>query len=169
MKEVSPVRSALFLMSFALWASPFILSPASAAPPPKPPVPWPTTQLTFPDKKTITVEVAATPEAREYGLMERESLPKDYGMLFAFPIETGLQFWMKNTLVELDMVFIGKDKRVTVVHHRVPKSSRETPEEQLARRGGLAQYVLELPSGDARRHKLQRGQTLAFELPIPKR
>lgn len=151
-------------------ASAFALAAcAKPAPPPKPSAALPTAPLTFPDGKTITVELAVTPETREYGLMNRVSLPEDYGMLFVFPQEQGLQFWMKNTLVNLDMVFIGKDKRVTEVHQDVPRSAPDTPEANLARRSGPAQYVLELPAGAAARRRLAKGRRLDFDVTIPDR
>ncbi|MBI4425919.1 MAG: DUF192 domain-containing protein [Elusimicrobia bacterium] len=123
--------------------------------------------LTFPNGKTIQVDLAATPAAREIGLMHRRALPRDYGMLFAFPGEQELQFWMKNTLVDLDMVFLDKEGAITALHPRVPRSRVDAPEETLARRSGRGQYVLELPAGAAGRHKLRVGQRLRFALPRP--
>ena len=125
--------------------------------------------LTFPDGKTIQADVVDTPAARERGLMDRRKLDPDYGMLFVFPREMPLNFWMKNTWVPLDMVFIGADKKVTVVHENVPASTPKMTEDQYARRGGKGLYVLELPAGAARRRKLKAGQALKFETPIPTR
>lgn len=127
----------------------------------------PTTTLRFPDGRSMSVELAVTPEQREIGLMNRLTLPKDYGMLFVFPIEQGLEFWMKNTFVALDMVFIDRHGKVTAVHPRVPRSYPNTPDHDLARRGGLGQYVLELPAGAAKRRKLRVGQTLDFKITVP--
>ena len=92
-------------------------------------------KLAFPDGKTIVVDVVDTPEQRERGLMYRKSLPKDYVMLFVFPRERGMQFWMKNTWVPLDMVFIGKDKRITSLHRGVTASTEKTTTEEVARAG----------------------------------
>ncbi|MBI3550761.1 MAG: DUF192 domain-containing protein [Elusimicrobia bacterium] len=129
----------------------------------------PKTTLAFPDGSSIAVELALTPQTREYGLMNRTSLPPDYGMLFVFAEEAPIHFWMKNTLVDLDMIFIGRDKRITAVFKDVPRSAPDTPEANLARRGALAQYVLELPAGASARRKLERGQALAFDIPSPLR
>ena len=123
--------------------------------------------LTFPDGRTIAVDLAATPLQREIGLMHRTRLARNYGMLFVFPQEQGLQFWMKNTLVDLDMVFLDHEGRITALHERVPRSRPDTPEEKLARRSGLAQFVLELPAGAGARHKLKVGQKLKFAVVIP--
>lgn len=127
----------------------------------------PAAALSFPDGRRITVELALTPRDREQGLMNRRSLPEDYGMLFAFPREQFLEFWMKNTWVDLDMIFIRSDKRIAEVHRNVARSAADTPEGALERRGGLAQYVLELPAGAADRRRLRKGQALVFDVPLP--
>lgn len=126
-----------------------------------------TAALRLPTGKTLRVEVMDTPAGRERGLMFRKSLPKDYAMLFAFPVEQGMNFWMKNTWVSLDIVFIGKDKRITAVHRRVKPSTEKTTDAEVARVGGLAQYVVELPAGAAARYKLETGQALKFDVAVP--
>jgi hypothetical protein len=60
-------------------------------------------------KLTFNVEIAKTDQEREHGLMDRPSLPQDSGMLFLFTPEQKVAFWMKNTLIPLDMLFITKD------------------------------------------------------------
>jgi uncharacterized protein len=129
----------------------------------------PAAKLILPDRAVIFADVADTPENREIGLMFRRELPKDYGMLFVFPVEQALQFWMKNTLVDLDMVWISADKKITGIHRDVPKSRADTPDEAVARRTGAGKYVLELPAGAALRHKLQVGDRLQFEWKDPPR
>lgn len=124
--------------------------------------------LTFADGKTIRVDVVDTPIDRERGLMYRRKLPRDYGMLFVFNRAEPLTFWMKNTFVPLDMVYIGPDKRVTAVFKRVKASTEKTPDEEVARVGAPAQFVLELPAGAASRHKVAVGQTVAFDVTIPR-
>ena len=124
--------------------------------------------LRFASGRKIRADVVDSPATREQGLMFRRSLPKNYGMLFVFPGEDAKVFWMKNTWVSLDIVFIGADKRVTRVHERVRPSTAQTTDRDVARVGGLAQYVLELPAGAARRYGLKIGQPLEFEAPIPR-
>lgn len=156
-----------FALSFALSASAAPgVRPAAVC---KPQVVAKKASLTFPDGKTITVDLVDTPATREMGLMCRTKLPKDYGMLFVFPQETGLGFWMKNTLVSLDLVWIGADKKVAVVAPRLKASSVDTPEDKVARAGGRGQYVLELPAGAAKRHGLKTGAVLKFDVSIPER
>ena len=65
-------------------------------------------------KKTFQVEIADTPAKRTLGLMNRESLPEDSGMLFIFEDESEKSFWMKNTLIPLDMIFV--DSKFEIVH-----------------------------------------------------
>lgn len=125
--------------------------------------------LRFPSGKKILVDVADTPESREVGLMFRKKLPKNYGMLFVFPHEQGLEFWMKNTWASLDIIYIGVDKKITRVHGRVKASTEKTTDAEVARVGGRGQYVLELPAGTAERLKLKEGQSLRFEVRIPEK
>jgi uncharacterized membrane protein (UPF0127 family) len=65
----------------------------------------------------FSVEVMRTPAERERGLMGRQSMPLDHGMLFDFQTEQAVIFWMKDTLISLDMVFVAKDGRVVGIKH----------------------------------------------------
>ncbi|MFA6029311.1 MAG: DUF192 domain-containing protein [Elusimicrobiota bacterium] len=121
--------------------------------------------IVLPDRALLVADVVDTPEARETGLMFREKLAPDYGMLFVFPKAERLEFWMKNTYVDLDMVWLDAARRVAVVHRDVPRSAKDTPEEKIARRGGEGLYVLELPAGAAMRHKIKVGDVLDFKVP----
>jgi uncharacterized membrane protein (UPF0127 family) len=71
----------------------------------------PTRTLTI-NGNTLTVEVAATPQTRETGLMNRFSLRTDHGMLFVFEAPQPLAFWMKNTYIPLSIAFVGRDGRI---------------------------------------------------------
>lgn len=66
----------------------------------------------------FTVELAVTAEEKARGLMHRASMPRGAGMLFVYPRPQTVAFWMKNTLIELDMIFAGPDGVVRHVHHR---------------------------------------------------
>ena len=123
--------------------------------------------LTFPDGRTIRANVVDTPQSREIGMMCLTKLRRDYGMLFVFPQEMDLNFWMKNTLVSLDMVWIGADKKVTVIHEHMKKSTVDTPDDKVAVAGGRGEYVLELPAGAAARRHLKAGDALKFDVAIP--
>lgn len=127
------------------------------------------TALTFPDGKSIKIDVVDTPATREIGLMCVTKMPRNYGMLFAFPQDMHLNFWMKNTLVSLDILWIGPDKKITVIHEKLKASTTETPDDQIATAGGKGQYVLELAAGEASRRKLKVGDQLKFETAIPEK
>ncbi|RMD85696.1 MAG: DUF192 domain-containing protein [Candidatus Dadabacteria bacterium] len=100
----------------------------------------------------VRVEVAATPAARARGLMWRKSLPEGSGMLFAFPDAAPRSFWMKNTPISLDIVFIGPDRRVVrIAEHTEPFSTTPIPSRQ------PATWVLELPAGFCRKHGIVAG------------
>ncbi len=119
--------------------------------------------LELPGGKKIKVETARTPRQRRKGLMFRTELADERGMLFYFGRQTVQTFWMKNTFIDLDMVFIGGDKKITVIRADVPRSMKDTPDQHVARRSGSAKYVLELPAGSAKRFGLVQGQELRFD------
>ncbi len=92
----------------------------------------------------FTVEVADDGEEIRQGLMFRESMPASAGMLFVYPRPTTVHFWMRNTLIPLDMVFIGADGVVRKVHaNAVPLDETPIPG------GNDIQYVLEINGGMA--------------------
>lgn len=133
-----PGRSVLFAVILGLeviagWAD------APAGPPLKTEA---LTILTRHGPARFTVEVADTDQTRERGLMFRKSLAPDRGMLFDFHTPQPVAFWMKNTLIPLDMVFIAPDGHVvSIARHAQPLS--ETPIES----GGVVLGVLEI-AGD---------------------
>lgn len=100
-------------------------------------------------KAKLTVEVADTERKREYGLMNRTLLSPHHGMVFVFAQDGLVNFWMKDTLIALDMVFVSPEGRVRSVAQAVPASTAQTPQSQVARRSGFAKYVLELPAHEA--------------------
>ena len=105
----------------------------------------------------VTVEVARTDSERTRGLMFRSALAPDAGMLFVFE-ETGEHaFWMKNTLIPLDMIFIGDDGRVSGV------VARATPGSLEPRSGGPSRFVLEVNGGWAEAHGVAAGDAIRFE------
>ncbi len=111
----------------------------------------------------LHLEVAATETTREYGLMNRTFLAPHTGMLFVFERDAEVTFWMKDTLVPLDMVFLSGSGRVRSVAAGVPASTADMPDAQIARRRAKARYVLELPAGEARRDGLRPGTIVHWE------
>ena len=109
----------------------------------------------------FTVELACTRSSRQRGLMFREELPANSGMLFVFDQPRPRSFYMKNCLIDLDVVFItGDGAIVKAITMRAPR-----PGEPLKyySSGLPAKYALELPAGTARRLGLALGQKI--ELP----
>jgi uncharacterized membrane protein (UPF0127 family) len=108
--------------------------------------------------------VPVTQEAsRERGLMCVLRIPRGKGMIFVFAPPQRVQgFWMKNTLVGLDMVFVTSAGTVSAVAADIPPTPEGTPDEDVARRSGLAQFVIELGAGDAARHGVVTGTKLAL-------
>jgi len=101
----------------------------------------------------FTVEVAVTPAQISRGLMFRRELPEGHGMLFDFKREQDLRFWMKNTYIPLDMVFIDAHGRVQqIVEQATPHSL------DLIQSSQPALAVLEIAGGEAKRLGIHPGQ-----------
>jgi uncharacterized membrane protein (UPF0127 family) len=111
-------------------------------------------------KATIRVQVADTPEERSRGLMGVTRLTARTGMLFVFERDDAVAFWMKDTLISLDMVFVGQDGTVRRVFARVPVVSRSLPDAQIPLEQATAKYVIELPAGEAAKDGLQPGSRI---------
>lgn len=106
----------------------------------------------FGGKHPVDAEVAWNRDQRTRGLMWRTELPEGTGMLFVFQKDSWLSFWMKNTLIPLDMIFIRSDLTIVgIVERAEPKTlSARAPEEE-------SMYVLEVPSGWSEKIGLKRG------------
>lgn len=114
---------------------------------------WPGGQARF------SVELADDEAERARGLMHRETMPRSAGMLFAYETPRRAQFWMKNTLIPLDMIFADQQGVVTRVH------SNAIPQDTTVIDGGDGvQFVLEINGGLAKR----LGITAGAELRHPK-
>ncbi len=113
----------------------------------------------------VSVEIADTPEKRSYGLMYRTAMPDQHGMLFIFPSEAALSFWMKNTPLSLDIIFINAARRIVhIAPHTTPFSETLIPS------GEAAQFVLEVKAGFCEQHDISRGARVEFvRVPTPLR
>ena len=119
--------------------------------------------VTLPDGFVVKAEIADTPEKAEKGLMFRESLAEDAGMLFIFEDEAQRAFWMKNTFINLDIIFIAADGTVNFAAANVPRSYSYTPDHQVAYVQGHGKYVLELAAGSAKKHNIEKGSKIKFK------
>lgn len=103
----------------------------------------------------FTVEIADDPAERAVGLMNRESMPLTHGMLFVYEHAAPVAFWMENTLIPLDMVFVGSDGKVVSVHANArPLDRTSIPS------GPPAQFVLEINGGMAARLGITEGSEI---------
>ena len=114
-------------------------------------------------RTAVSVEIADTFASREYGLMFRKHLDEDAGMIFVFKAPRHQQFWMKNTIIPLDMIFAdGNGKIIGVVSKAEPFS------EAIDAVDGDSQYVLEVNGGFCERHGVKGGDTLRFVGFVPR-
>ncbi len=106
---------------------------------------------------TVDLELARTPKQIEQGLMNRSYLAPNHGMLFLFNSDAPRSFWMHNTLIPLDMIFVTSAGRITnIIHSAEPKT------DTLRKSTEPVQYVVELPGGTAKKHKIQAGDTFQW-------
>jgi uncharacterized membrane protein (UPF0127 family) len=112
---------------------------------------------------SLTLAVVDSPKERELGLMCVTAMRPHTGMIFVFPKAADWEFWMKNTLIPLDMVWVEPDGSVSSVAANVPASKLSTPNAKVARRGGHGIYVIELNAKEASRDGIAAGT----KLPLP--
>jgi uncharacterized protein len=122
-------------------------------------------QISTPNGATIQAEIADTTEKRAKGLMYRDSLPKDRGMLFTFAEPQLWTFWMKNTRISLDIIWMDGKKRIVHIERNVPTCPRTDDGCPQYQPNDNAVYVLEVAAGIADTLKLQRGSVLKFQTP----
>ena len=117
--------------------------------------------VTLPDGFGVRIEVAADDPTREQGLMFRDRVPEGTGMLFLFTKSDEYPFWMKNTLVPLDMIWIDDQRRVVHVAENVPPCKADPCPSYPPH--AAAKYVLELAGGQAAKHHVANGTTLKID------
>jgi len=111
-------------------------------------------------KARLSLEIARTDAQRERGLMYRTQLAPHTGMIFVFARDEFVNFWMKNTLIPLDMIFIGADGTVRRVFGNVPVLHSQSSDDKIPLEGAQAKYVIELPAGEAAADGIARGTRL---------
>ncbi|MBT8495729.1 MAG: DUF192 domain-containing protein [Deltaproteobacteria bacterium] len=123
------------------------------------PVDMPSVVFTTPSGQSasVYVEVVSKPAEVQKGLMFRQRMPWNRGMLFLFDREEQQSFWMKNTLISLDMIFVRSDLSVLgVVHDATPKTLTSRRVE------GASQFVVETNAGWAKKHGIVPGTKVEF-------
>lgn len=107
----------------------------------------------------FNVDIAATTQEKMQGLMFVESLPEDRGMLFVETTPRVVSMWMKNTLIALDMLFVGADGRIVHIEHRAKPQTLRT------RTAGVpVMAVLELAGGVAETYGIKEGDRLTWQI-----
>jgi uncharacterized membrane protein (UPF0127 family) len=131
------------------------------APDPKPTVPIAQPKVYIETKTgeiTVTTEVVATPARISRGLMYRDHLPPDAGMLFVMGRDEDHEFWMHNTLISLDMIFIARDKTIAgIVERATPRSDEHRSV------GAASLWVLEVNGGWCSARGVTKGAKVRFE------
>lgn len=108
-------------------------------------------------KAKIDIQIANTEFDRELGLMFRKSMEENQGMLFIFPVDTSQTFWMRNTYIPLDMVFINSQKRIVSISKNTQILSDQTYTSK-----GPAQYVLEVNAGYCDKFNIHAGDEVSW-------
>ena len=106
----------------------------------------------------VEVEIVSTSAQIERGLMFREHLPPDHGMLFLMPEEKNWPFWMRNTLIPLDLIYITGDMTIAgIVENAEPRT------ETLREVHKPSRFVLEVNGGFSAAHKIAAGLKVQFD------
>src|SRR5574341_1762372 len=111
------------------------------------------------DNVKFAVELAKTDAEKAEGLMFRESMPENQGMLFIFDDEASRNFWMKNTKIPLDMIFLDKDMVVVEIKSNIPPCTEDPCPSYPSK---PAQYVLEINGGLAEKHNIAVGSEMSL-------
>lgn len=114
------------------------------------------------NKKKIHVEIAKTTEQQQHGLMYREALPKNEGMLFIFENEQPLSFWMKNTYIDLAIAYIDKNKVIVDIQEMKATNQMIVGEPPSYPSAKPAMYALEMNAGWFKKNKIHTGQKFNF-------
>lgn len=112
------------------------------------------------DGHTFSIELATTGQQRARGLMDRTSMPADHGMLFVFAQQSPQSFWMKDTLIPLDMLYFDKDRKLVSMQLNAPPCKGMPCPEFPS--NVPAKYVLELNAGTAMKIGAKVGDVLTI-------
>jgi len=112
--------------------------------------------------KCIDVEIAQTMQERMRGLQGREVLPEDAGMFFVFPKSARHSFWMKDTLIPLDIIWIDDNQEVVHIQHSAVPCKEDPCSVYIP--GKKALYVLEVNEGGARKYGIEVGSRIKIKI-----
>lgn len=154
MKYIVVILSFFYFSAFSAFASEF-----------KHPVQFEKLKITLVYKKVkkeMVVDLALTPQQHAYGMMNRTKLATDEGMLFEFPDSQVREFWMKDTLVDLDIAYIDKNKKVIDIQTMKAVTSVLQTDLPTYPSAGPAQYALEMKSGWFKKNGFATGTSVSF-------
>lgn len=106
----------------------------------------------------LEIEIADTEYEQALGLMYRTSMEETQGMLFIFPVEEIRSFWMMNTLISLDMIFLDANRKIVTIHRNT-----QTESEQSYRSTKPAKYVLEVIAGFCDKYGIAEGDLMSYK------
>lgn len=153
------------VLSFLLLAVACIAEPPTTAPATRPtgpqPQSLPTTQVTI-NGTALTLQVADDDAKREKGLMYTTQMPADHGMIFVFPLQLELSFWMRNTPIDLDIIYLDRDRKVVSV------KTMKAHDESTVSSDGPSTYAIELNAGEAAKLKVVAGQIIDLPASLAK-
>lgn len=121
--------------------------------------------ISAPDGTTIYAEIANTPDKRAQGLMFRTSMAPDHGMIFTFPELGHWTFWMKNTKMSLDIIWLGEKGHILHIESEVPICTRTDDGCPRYYSHKKSRYVLEIKAGMAKKFGLKTGAHLTLSFP----
>jgi uncharacterized membrane protein (UPF0127 family) len=159
-----PVRLFTFLMMLGVFTV-SMLSHAEPSLDEKPQAGLPLAEMRVGFRK-YRLEVASTPTQTELGLMYRTVLPENSGMLFRFNETRPVAFWMKNTRIPLDMLFVQSGKIVNIAHQAQPCRQEPCP---VYPSGLPVDMVIELPGGTAQKDQIKEGSRIHLTTISPSR
>lgn len=110
------------------------------------------------NSNTLLVEIANDDETRSLGLMNRDSLKEESGMIFVFEQERAVTFWMKNTLIPLSIAYIDKKGEILEIYDMVPLS-----EERISSKRSSIKYALEVNQGCFKRNNINIGDMISLD------
>jgi hypothetical protein len=123
-------------------------------------------EVVLPDATRVSVEIAKTEAERQRGLMFRKSLDANGGMIFVFEEPDIHAFWMKNTLISLDMLWLDRSGKVVWIAEHVPPCQADPCPSYSP--GAPSTYVLEVNAGFAKKHGVKLGDVLRMQdVPSP--
>ncbi|MEW5951353.1 MAG: DUF192 domain-containing protein [Elusimicrobiota bacterium] len=111
----------------------------------------------------INLELAKNPHEHAFGLMFREFLPDNRGMLFIFEDDENKNFWMKNTLISLDILFLDPNLRIRKIFKSVPPAKIDQADSSIPSVSHKAKYVLEIKSGTSDKYGLKEKERISIK------